>query len=898
MAVPTTTEEFLALVRKSGVVDEKRLDAYLEKQRSAGPLPEELGKFAGLLVRDAILTHFQADQLLLGKWRRFNIGKYKVLERIGAGGMGMVFLCEHVVMRRKVAVKVLPTAKAESEESSAKERFQREARAVAALDHPNIVRVYDIDHEDGLHFLVMEYIDGSSLQEIVKCHGPLDIYRAAHYIAQAARGLEHARVAKVVHRDIKPGNILVDRLGVVKVLDMGLALKADGEESLITQKYDENTLGTADYLAPEQAINSHDVDIRADIYSLGCTFYFCLTGNTPFNEGTVAQKLIWHQTRQPRSIQSLRQEVPDEMAAIIEKMMAKDPNQRYSTPVEVAEALSLWTQIAIGPPPEKEMPRLSPAAGGTSAPSEAAPGSGAPAKPQNATGPSSSRKWEAGPTSPRPRPATPPPAKNHHCTTPASKRSSTPAPRATPQPARATKNGLVVARQTKAAAKVAKTASPHTDTLPDANSNRTWESLAPETPNPNAQLDTAPQPAAKRIASSSAVRKRKQKALRWKIAAGVGLGGLVLIVLMWAIFRRPSSPSADNANKGVSQPATWYVTDAADQPNAFRTLREAVAKVGDGDHIIVQKDLDETLILDGRRGKEITVEAGNPNQRVRWSCPAREKKLIDISNLTAFRLKGFLLDGQERVNELITLSGSCRKLILDDLDLQGFKETGVALWNCTGNGEAEPVVLRRIRLAAREEIKSAVSFSANQNVIPAYNQAIQVIDCRFEGPFGSAVRIAGPVLDLKCRGNRFYNVNTAFLYTKGVPRHQIQLNLEQNTFCDVHKTGLHFEGMPLASNNENRVALKNNLFFRTGKLVQVDETQRLNEAGLVFRFSNNVRDGTSQEGNVQATLGAFPGSFTLDTNPADDAKFLRYPKNHPLGQAGVDQQPVGVPPVN
>src|SRR5262249_4049617 len=163
-------------------------------------------------------------------------------------------------MRRRVAVKVLPTAKAS--DPSALERFYREARAVAALDHANIVHAYDIDQDENLHFLVMEYVDGASLQEIIKKTGPLDPLRAAHYIYQAAVGLEHAHAAGLVHRDIKPGNVLVDRCGTVKILDMGLARFFHDEEDILTKKYDENVLGTADYLAPEQALDSHGVDIR------------------------------------------------------------------------------------------------------------------------------------------------------------------------------------------------------------------------------------------------------------------------------------------------------------------------------------------------------------------------------------------------------------------------------------------------------------------------------------------------------------------------------------------------------------------------------------------------------------------------------------------------------------
>ncbi|HZY83685.1 MAG TPA: serine/threonine-protein kinase, partial [Gemmataceae bacterium] len=363
MPSPTTADEFLDLVRRSGVVEDRRLDAHVQKLRADGPLPLDPTGLAVLLVRDGVLTHFQAEQFLQGKWRRFTIGKYKVLERLGSGGMGSVYLCEHKVMRRRVAVKVLPTAKAD--DPSSLERFYREARAVAALDHPNIVRAYDIDQDEKLHFLVMEYVDGSSLQEIIKKVGPMSVERAAHYMRQSAMGLQHAHEsAGLVHRDVKPGNILVDRTGTVKILDMGLARFFHDEEDILTKKYDENVLGTADYLAPEQALDSHGVDIRADIYSLGATFYFCLTGRTPFTEGTVAQKLIWHQTRAPRAIRSFRSDVPEALLAIIDRMMAKEASQRYQTPLEVVEALSPWTQTPIGPPPEVEMPSLSPAARG------------------------------------------------------------------------------------------------------------------------------------------------------------------------------------------------------------------------------------------------------------------------------------------------------------------------------------------------------------------------------------------------------------------------------------------------------------------------------------------------------------------------------------------------------
>lgn len=362
MPAPATADEFFDLIRKSGLVDDARLTAY--QSRGDRPAPRAL---AGELVRDGVLTGFQAEQLMQGKWKRFHIGKYRILEKLGTGGMGQVFLCEHKLMRRRVAVKVLPAAKAADPASL--ERFYREARAVAALDHPNIVRAYDIDQDESLHFLVMEYVDGISLQELVMRFGPLDPVRACHYVNGIAVGLHHASQAGLVHRDIKPANILVERTGVVKVLDMGLARFFNPDENdLLTKKYDENVLGTADYLAPEQAVDSHAVDIRADLYALGGTFYFLLTGRSPFPDGTVAQKLLSHQSREPVPIQKLRPEVPDEIVAVVRRLMAKEPADRYQTPAELLAVLADRVRVPIPPPADAEMPQLSPAALGVGRP--------------------------------------------------------------------------------------------------------------------------------------------------------------------------------------------------------------------------------------------------------------------------------------------------------------------------------------------------------------------------------------------------------------------------------------------------------------------------------------------------------------------------------------------------
>jgi serine/threonine protein kinase len=405
MAAPTTTEAFLDLVAQSGVADRERLDDYLRRQREAQTLPEAPDRLAAALVHEGLLTDFQAGQLLKGRWRGFVVnGKYKLLELLGAGGMGTVYLCEHTGMHRRVALKVLPPHKAD--DPATVDRFCREARAAAALDHPNIVRAHDLDFDGKQHFLVMEYVDGCSLHYLVKKHGPLDVFRAAQYVGQAALGLEHAHEQGLVHRDIKPANLLVDRGGTVKILDLGLARFFNDAADNLTKLHEEGLVGTVDYLAPEQALDSH-VDIRADIYSLGMTFYYLLAGHHPFHDGTSAQKLLWHQTRQPRPVRAVRPEVPGELAAILERMIAKDLRRRYQTPAEVLEALAPWLAAPVPPPSAEEMPRLSPAA----AAEPSGPGSHPPAS-RNLAGFGLSRTGWSGAVAPDSRPpaATPRPA--------------------------------------------------------------------------------------------------------------------------------------------------------------------------------------------------------------------------------------------------------------------------------------------------------------------------------------------------------------------------------------------------------------------------------------------------------------------------------------------------------
>jgi eukaryotic-like serine/threonine-protein kinase len=328
MPPPVNAADFLAIVEKSGLLQEKDLDTYRFRS-TADPSPPD--RVANWLVMDGRLTPFQVGLLLAGKSRPFFVGPYKVLSRIGNGSMGVVYLCEHRDMRRRVAVKILQSRRASDE--VALERFLREARAAAALNHPNVVHALDVGCADGLHYLVMEYIDGQSLKELILTEGPLPPLKAADFLRQAAMGVQHAHEAGFIHRDIKPSNLMIDRSGVVKLLDLGLARFDDGDIDLTRGA----TIGNLAYVAPEQALDSHAVDARADVYSLGATFYLALAGRPPVPcIGIVDQSQLSDPTDYSR------------LMAVLRRMTAQDPANRYQTAAEVAVELAGW---AIPDPP-------------------------------------------------------------------------------------------------------------------------------------------------------------------------------------------------------------------------------------------------------------------------------------------------------------------------------------------------------------------------------------------------------------------------------------------------------------------------------------------------------------------------------------------------------------------
>lgn len=339
-----TVKKFLELAQRSRLVSETELKSalseYINDQGTA--LPDDVDVVAEYLMKRELLTDWQVEKLFDGKYKGFFLGKYKLLRHLGSGGMSSVYLAQHTLMNRLRAIKVLPRKRVN--DSSYLQRFVLEAQAIAALDHPNIVRAYDIDNDGETHYIVMEFVDGEDLQSMVRRSGPLDAKDAARYTMLAAEGLQHAHESQLIHRDVKPANLLLTGKNAIKILDLGLALFTGDDRTSLTIEHNENVLGTADYLAPEQALSSHDVDLRADIYGLGCTLYFLLTGHPPFPEGTLAQRIALHQSKKPKSILEERSDCPEQLVVICDKMMEKDPDRRYQSMAEAAATLRAWLE--------------------------------------------------------------------------------------------------------------------------------------------------------------------------------------------------------------------------------------------------------------------------------------------------------------------------------------------------------------------------------------------------------------------------------------------------------------------------------------------------------------------------------------------------------------------------
>ncbi|MEZ6136553.1 MAG: serine/threonine-protein kinase [Pirellulaceae bacterium] len=324
---------FIEVIKRSELIEPKRLEHALKSVVLTSGSDRTASDISEQLIIAGLITKWQAAQLLKGKYRGFMLGKYVIRRPLGRGGMSVVYEAEHSVLNTRVAIKILPQARSDVEKSVS--RFLAEARAAAKLNHPNIVRVHDCDVIDNRRFMVMDLVNGSNLGEIVEKQGPLTYRNAILMLRQAASGLAYAHEHGITHRDVKPHNFLVEKGGHLKVADMGLALFAMDVPDRHTQDGTSSVVGTVDYIAPEQAWDSRKVDRRVDMYSLGCTLYFMLTGKPPFHSGTIAQRLAKHQTAAPTPLVQIRPDCPPPIGELCLKMLAKKPQDRVQQMEEV-----------------------------------------------------------------------------------------------------------------------------------------------------------------------------------------------------------------------------------------------------------------------------------------------------------------------------------------------------------------------------------------------------------------------------------------------------------------------------------------------------------------------------------------------------------------------------------
>ncbi len=342
MAAAVALDSFLALLQKSRLLTEAEFDSARRQVLAADATTAE--QAAAALVARGVITKYQANRLLEGRRRGLFIDDYRIIELLGCGGMGYLYRAREMKTDWEVALKVL--ADRFRFDKGRLTRFQLEAEAGLKLSHPNILRTKAIRRSEDIygviHYMVMELVKGVSLRELLEIRRrTLNWRQSCDVICQAATGLQYAHQMGLVHRDVKPENLLIRTDGAVKVLDFGLAMVGGSEaEYSLATILGQNCLGTADYIAPEQSVDSLNVDCRADIYSLGCTFYFLVTGQVPFPSKNTSDKLAGHRRGRPREIHELNPKVPERIVKIIKKMMAKRPERRFQTADDVRRILT------------------------------------------------------------------------------------------------------------------------------------------------------------------------------------------------------------------------------------------------------------------------------------------------------------------------------------------------------------------------------------------------------------------------------------------------------------------------------------------------------------------------------------------------------------------------------
>ncbi|MEW4568017.1 serine/threonine-protein kinase [Tautonia sp. JC769] len=327
--------EFLEALQRAAVVSDARL-ADIRSKVLAGDYPMDSGELAQRLVSEAMLTEYQAKRLLANRPGALTIGRYVILEKLGAGSMGRVYKAKHRMMDRISALKIIAPEISNNERVVA--RFQREMRLVGKLDHPNVVRAFDADKDRGILYIAMEYVAGDSLGQRLRSQGRIPAAELVGYIAQAALGLQHAHDQGIVHRDIKPSNLLLSPEGTIKVLDLGLATLMEADDQSAFATADGVAVGTVDYMSPEQAMGK-ELSPVSDLFSLGCTMYHLLTGRLPYPGSSPLDRMFARINQDPVPVKELRPDLPDRVVDVLARLMAKQASDRYPNAAAAADAL-------------------------------------------------------------------------------------------------------------------------------------------------------------------------------------------------------------------------------------------------------------------------------------------------------------------------------------------------------------------------------------------------------------------------------------------------------------------------------------------------------------------------------------------------------------------------------
>jgi len=827
-------------------------------------------------------------------------------------------------MRRRCALKVLPTKRVH--DSSYLARFHREAQAVASLDHPNIVRAYDVDHqadrENEIHFLVMEYVEGDSLQELVQKNGVCGFLDAAEYIRQSALGLHHAHEAGMVHRDVKPGNLLVDPNGTVKVLDLGLArfFTGDEAEDSLTVAHDEKVLGTADYLAPEQALDSHTVDARADIYGLGCTFYFLLTGRPPFIEGTLTQRLMAHQTKTPPTVESLRVDTPASLAAIVRKMMAKKAEDRYATARETADALFAWidenadetwrkAHSGIYGASHKKDGRASSTDIPIARPITATPVAAAPAVdfPRPAIPVSAPPAAKPGSQSNTAAQAVDPELTNFFASISgsqpvATQKSSPQPPTASPlsflkqPPHLAAKSSLKLpsAPQPKSGKALPQPVVPSPNILAVASGFPDFSAASPTSP-PTTTVRAATSSGAMPVpARADATQKvSKSKKLSGSIVAGVAGGAfLLLLVVAYSMGWLGGSTATTKTMPLTKWPAEKReITVGGDKADyksivdALKAVRVRFVPINDNDQMVIRIaagtyreniSVDASLRRTGKKkpGESAVVEwpqgiklVGDGNVILEpGKTGPKDNPVIRLKQIAKFVIEGIEVNATGK-STAIELSGYMEDTTLNRLTIRGFTETGVsclgAQGSAFGTSTSDEVVLNQLQLEPAASATTAVGIRLREN--ESVNTSYVIVrGCRCFGPMAAGIAISGSgPFKITVVENIFSQAQDGVRFEGRIPWKDIVL--ANNTFHDG-RHGVLFTKMP--GDGSRDLTFRRNLFSKmqvADGLVQEGYNEgvfngmvSIEPPGTDYNWSDRAAPASPQAGEINRLFAQHP----------------------------------------